>query len=69
MLSYYLKCRKNKESKKSKVVKMNNGRIMASSNCAVCTSEKLRVFKEQESKGLLIMVGKIPLSGQSLIWI
>ena len=42
MLSYSLKCRKNTESKKTKVQKIKNGRIMLSSVCAVYCSKKLR---------------------------
>ena len=63
MLSYHFKWRKNKESKKPNDIKMTNGRIMALSNCVVCSSEKLKVFKEQEAKWLLTIVDKIPLSG------
>ena len=36
MLSYYLKCRKNAEIKKSKVTKTINRRIILSSKCALC---------------------------------
>ena len=46
-------CRKNTESKKLKVVKTKNGRIMVSSNCALCGSKKLRFIKKQEASGLL----------------
>ena len=53
MLSYCLKCRKNTESKNPKVVKTKNGRIMITSNCAVCGSKNLRFIKEQEASGLL----------------
>ena len=54
MLSCCLKCRKNKESKKPKVEKIKNGRIMISSNRKVCDSTKLRFIKEQEASGFLI---------------
>ena len=53
MLSYCLKCRKNTESKNPKVVKTKNGRIMITSNCAVCGSKNLRLIKEQDASGLL----------------
>ena len=36
-------------------------------NCAVCDSKILRLIKEQEAKGLLSMIGKIPLLGPLLI--
>ena len=37
--------------------------MMLSSNCAVCGNKKSRYIREQEAKGLLIMIGKIPLLG------
>ena len=40
MLSYCLNCRKKKESKKPEIEKTKNGRIMLSSNCAVCGRKK-----------------------------
>ena len=36
MLSYCLKCRKNKQSKDPEVVKTKNGRITLFSKCEVC---------------------------------
>ena len=47
MLSYCLKCRKNTESKYSKVVRSKNERIMLSSKCAVRESKKLKPIKEK----------------------
>ena len=70
MLSYCLKCRKNTESKNPKVLKMKNGRIMVSSNCAVCSSKKSRFIKKQETSGILGSLTntlcKIPLVGPIL---
>ena len=70
MLLYYcLKCRKNTESKNTKVARTKNGRIMLSSNCVVCDSKKSKFLKEQEASGLLSSLGikttlsKIPLVG------
>ena len=57
MLSYYLKCRKNTESKSLNVVKTKNGRTMFLSKCAVCGSGKLNSTKEQEPRGLLSSLG------------
>ena len=54
---------RNTESKKLKVGKIKNGRIMLSSNGVVCDNKKLRFIKEQEAKGLLSMIGKISLLG------
>ena len=69
MLSYYLKCRKNTDSKNSKFVRTRNQRITFLSKCEVCDSEKLRFIKEQKAIGLLSSLGintpliKIPLLG------
>ena len=52
MLSYRLKCRKNTESKNSKVAKAKKGRIMLSSKCAVCDRRKSRSIKGYETSGL-----------------
>ena len=67
MLSYYLKCRKNIESKNPKVVRTKNGRMMLSS-CVVCNSKKSKFIKEQEASGLLSSLGiKTPLNKISLL--
>ena len=50
MLSYYLKCRKNTESKNPNCVK--NGRIMLLSKCSVCDSKKPKFIKKQETSEL-----------------
>ena len=52
MLTYGLKCRKNKKNKKVKMVKTKNGRLALSSKCAVCGSKKSRFINEKESEGL-----------------
>ena len=51
MLSYCLRSRKNRESKKPKVEKNKNGKIMLSSNCAVCRSKTPKFITEQEPSG------------------
>ena len=62
MLSYWLKCRKNTESKNAKVARTKSG-ITLLSKCAVCESKKSKFIKEQEANGLLSSLGiKIPLS-------
>ena len=67
MLSYYLKCRKNIESKNPKVVRTKNERMMLS-NCVVCNSKKSKFIKEQEASGLLSSLGiKTPLNKISLL--
>ena len=57
MLSYCLKCRKNTESKNSKVVRAKTGRMMPLSKCDVCDSKKLKFIKEQKASGLLSSLG------------
>ena len=63
MLSYCLKCRKNKESKNTKVVRAKNERIILLSKCVVCNSKKSKFVKQQEPSGLLSSLGiKTPLN-------
>ena len=65
---YCLKCRKNTESKKSKVVKTKNGRIMLLSKCAVCDSKKQNFIKEEEASRVLSSLEiKTPLSKVPLV--
>ena len=45
MLSYFLKCRKNTESKNPNVARAKTRRIMLLSKCAVCASKKLTFIK------------------------
>ena len=68
MLSYCLKCRKNKQSKNPEVMKTENGRIMLLWKCAVCDSKKSKFIKEEERTGLSNSLGKkAPLSKIPLI--
>ena len=53
MLSYCLKCRKNAESRNSKVARTKNGRIMLLLKSAMCDSKKPKFIKQQEASGLL----------------
>ena len=72
MLLYYLRCRKNTESKNPKVVRTRNGRIMLLSKYKVCDSKKSKFTQEQEGSGLLSSLriktplSKIPLVGTLL---
>ena len=72
MLSYCLKCKKNTESINPKVFKTTNGKTMILPKCAICSSKKLKFFKEQQAKGLLSNLGlrtplnKIPVLGDIL---
>ena len=67
MLSYCFKCRKNTESKNSKIVRTKSGRTMLLSKCEVCGSKRSKFMKEQEASGLISSLGitaplsKIPL--------
>ena len=74
MLSYCLKCKKNKntESINPKVLKTRNGKIMILSKCAISGSKKSKFIKEQQAKGLFSNLGlgtplnKIPVLGDIL---
>ena len=48
MLSYYLKCRKNTESRNPKLVQTKNARIMLLSNCEVCDSTNQNLLKSKK---------------------
>ena len=48
MLSYYLKCRNNTESKNLNALKIKNGRMFLSKS-AVWQGKKLKFIKEQEA--------------------
>ena len=50
MSSYWLKYRKNIESKSPEVVKEKNGRIMVLSKCDVRHSTKLKFLKNRKLK-------------------
>ena len=71
--SYCLNCRKNIESKNPKIANTKNGRVMVSSKCEVCNSQKSKFVKEQEasrllsSLGIKISLNKIPLLGSFLL--
>ena len=54
---YCLKCRKNIESKNTKIANTKNGRIMVLSNCEVCSSKKSKFVKEHEASRLLSSLG------------
>ena len=68
MLTYCLKCRKNRKNKDAKMVKTKSGRLAFSSKCAVCGTKKSRFMKEKEAEGLLSNLGiKTFLSKISLL--
>ena len=53
MLSYFLKCRKNTESKNPKVVRTKTRGIRILPKCELSDSKKLKFIKRQEDSGLL----------------
>ena len=53
-----VKCRKQKQSKCPRVVKIKFRRIMLLSNSAVCDSKKLKFIKEQEASGIIGSLAK-----------
>ena len=71
-MSYYLKCKKNTESKNPKFARTKNGRIMLLSKYAMCNSKKSKFPKQQEASGLLSSLGiksplnKIPVKKQEI---
>ena len=62
MLSCCLKCRKNTESKNSKVAMTKDGIIMLLSKC---DNKKSRFIKQQEASGLLNSLGKLSYLSRS----
>ena len=59
MFSYYLKCRKNTETKIERLKRQKNRKILLLSNSTVCGIEKLRFIKEQETSELLSTLAAI----------
>ena len=57
MLSYYLKCIKNTESKNLKAARTRNRRIMSFSKCAMRNNKKSKFIKQQEASGFLSSLG------------
>ena len=70
MLSYCLKCKRNRESINPKILKTT---MMILSTCAICGSKKSKFIKEQQAKRLLSNSGlrtplnKIPVLGDILL--
>ena len=63
MLTYCLKCKKNKKNKDANLMETKYGRFMLSSKLTVCASKKSKFMKEQEAEGLLSNLGiRAPLS-------
>ena len=61
MLSCCLKCRKNTESKNSKIVNTKNRRTILLSKYAICDSKKLKLIEQKVASELISSLGtKIP---------
>ena len=56
MLTYCFKCKRNTKNIDVKMLKTENGRLMLSSECALCGSKKSRFMKEQEAEGLYVLI-------------
>ena len=74
MESYCLKCKKNAKNIDPTFSSSSNGRAMILSKCAICSSKKSRLIKNQEAKGLLNKLGiktpssKVPILGDILLY-
>ena len=72
MKSYCLKCRKDTEDIDPKVSNTSDGKKTILSKWAMCGSTKSRFIQDQESKGLLSILGvrtplsKVPILGDTL---
>ena len=72
MLSYCLKCKRNRESINPKVLKTTNGKAIILSTCAICGIKKPKFIKDEQAKGLISNLGlrtplnKIPILGDIL---
>ena len=63
MLSYCLKCRRNTENINPKLSRTSNGKTIILSNCAICRSKKIKIYRKQKANGLMSSLGiKTPLS-------
>ena len=51
MLTYCLKCKKDKENVDPKVLTTKNGKTMLSSKCATWSKKKSRFLKNKKQKG------------------
>ena len=52
-----MKCRKNSETKNTRIGKTNKEKLILLLTCATCESKKSRILKNQVPKGLLSNLG------------
>ena len=57
MLFYYLKCRKNTDSKNLIILRTKKGRLIPLWNCIVCYGKTSKFMKEDDLIGLLSNLG------------
>ena len=55
MLLCCLKCRKNTESKNSKILRTKSGRIMLLSECEVCDGEERKLLTRKKLANYLVV--------------
>ena len=68
MKTYCVKCKKDAENIDPKMFRTKNNRLILQSKCRECRIKKSRFLKEQETKGLLSILGiKTPLSKITLL--
>ena len=54
---YCLKCKKYTKNINPQVFSTSNGKLMIISKCAICSSEKSKFIKKQQTKGILSSLG------------
>ena len=53
MLTYCLKCKKHIQNVDSKMLKTKSDRQMLSLKCAVCGSQKIKIYERTRSKRII----------------
>ena len=54
MLTYCLKDKRNTKNIDAEMIKTKNGRSNLSSKCAVCCSEKIKIYERTRSRKVVI---------------
>ena len=69
MLSYCLKCKRNRESKSQTAQNTTNGKVMVLSECSACNIKKSGLIEELETRRLLRQLGIRLLSARCHFWV
>ena len=69
MLSQYLKCKRNTESKSLTAQNTTNGKIMVLSECSACNIKKSGLIEELETRRLFCQSGIRLLSARCHFWV